>query len=140
MPKLKTLPEDDNEGWVPVRKGLQYCSPRCGHGCTHEEFKAAEKAAAALAKRLGPDWTPRVWENIGWHYAAECGTASMHPHKRNGVHSHYTFMMSPGPGTAQIVTSGKDPIRLISQALTELYEAAALLERSRAALARGSSM
>jgi len=34
---------------------------------------------AALAERLGPEWTPEVWENCGWNYAANNGAANVHP-------------------------------------------------------------
>ncbi len=55
--------------WKPVRHGDTYCSPACGGGCTYAEFEKATKKAAALAKRLGPNWKPKVWENLGWHYS-----------------------------------------------------------------------
>jgi hypothetical protein len=31
-----------------------------------------QKLAKQLCERIGPDWTPRVHENLGWHYNAEC--------------------------------------------------------------------
>jgi hypothetical protein len=31
----------------------------------------ATKKAKALCKKLGPGWTPHVWENMGWHYTAQ---------------------------------------------------------------------
>lgn len=57
-----------NERTTPVLDGLTYCSPRCGFRCTRRAFDRATTEAAHLAHRLGPDWTPRVWENCGWHY------------------------------------------------------------------------
>lgn len=54
----------------PVKRGPYYCSPWCGAKCTIVAFDAAGIKAKALADRLGPEWKPRVWENMGWHYAA----------------------------------------------------------------------
>jgi len=65
---------DPTRDWTPRRKGAVYCSPACGGGCTHAAHRAASRAAAALAARLGHGWKPRVWENLGWYYAAEVPT------------------------------------------------------------------
>jgi hypothetical protein len=56
--------------WEPKRRGDIYCAPACGSGCTLAEYKDAVKRAETLAKRLGPGWTPRVHENLGWHSRA----------------------------------------------------------------------
>lgn len=66
----------------PVRRGPVYCAPWCGGGCTHVAFVSVTKAAAALAKRMGKGWKPRVWENLGWHYSviSPCGRWKLHPH------------------------------------------------------------
>ena len=71
-----------DRSWKPVRRGALYCAPACGRGCTWREYNTARKKAAALAKRLGPRWTSRVWENLGWHYAAvsPCGRGQVHGH------------------------------------------------------------
>lgn len=57
----------------PVRKGDLYCSPSCGGKCTWAEYQRAQRRsrtlAASLRKRYGGKWDPRVWENLGWHYA-----------------------------------------------------------------------
>jgi len=46
-----------------------YCSQRhCGLGCTRAQYDNVQDAAAALARRLGPGWSPVLWENLGWHY------------------------------------------------------------------------
>jgi len=55
--------------WKPVRRGDIDCSPACGAGCTYAEYLEAVEAAEKLAKKL-PGFKPRVWENLGWHYAA----------------------------------------------------------------------
>jgi len=56
--------------WDPVRRGKIYCSPACGHDCTHRDYLAAVRGAERLARRLGPGWKAEVWENLGWHYRA----------------------------------------------------------------------
>lgn len=59
---------DDSKGWVPVRRGKIYCSPRCGGKCLYSKYLEACKSAKALARKLGPQWAPRVHENVGWHW------------------------------------------------------------------------
>lgn len=54
--------------WKARRSGPLYCSPACGGKCTWAAYTRANASAAALAKRLGIGWKPRVWENLGWHY------------------------------------------------------------------------
>lgn len=66
------------EDWTPRHRGLIYCSPRCGGNCTRAAWNAAKANAARLAKDLGPGWKPWVWENLGWHYAAQKGAAEVH--------------------------------------------------------------
>lgn len=56
--------------WKPARRGHIYCSPACGGNCTMGEYKSALKSAEALAKKCGPPFKARVWENLGWHYDA----------------------------------------------------------------------
>lgn len=59
----------------PIRTGKLYCAPWCGGGCTWVAFQEATQAAAKLCRKLGQNWKPRVWENLGWHYGAELLTA-----------------------------------------------------------------
>jgi hypothetical protein len=72
---MPVRPANDPPGlsWDPVRRGPIYCAPACGFDCTWAAFQQAEKDAAKLCaylkKKLGIKWTPRVWENMGWHYA-----------------------------------------------------------------------
>jgi hypothetical protein len=54
--------------WKAIRRGSIYCSPACGGGCTYAAYQKACRDAAALAKRMGNGWTPRVHENLGWHW------------------------------------------------------------------------
>jgi hypothetical protein len=74
--------------WEPRRDahGL-YCAPACGRGCTLAEYKDALKRAETLAKRLGPGWTPRVHENLGWHSKVidETGLWKVHVNQYYGM-------------------------------------------------------
>ena len=57
--------------WEPVRDGDIYCAPACGARCTHDAFIQANEDAEALCAKLGPEWKPRVWENMGWFYSVK---------------------------------------------------------------------
>lgn len=72
------------DGWKPRRRGTIYCSPLCGAGCTHAAFTRATRNARALAKRLGPGWRPKVWENMNWFYSAEKGVVEVHASENVG--------------------------------------------------------
>lgn len=58
------------DSWTPVRNGNVYCSPACGHGCTHQAYLEATAQAHNLARLLGGGWHGVVSENLGWHYHA----------------------------------------------------------------------
>jgi hypothetical protein len=53
------------------RQHLTFCSRECGAGCTVMAHDRATIEARELCDRLGRDWEPVVWENLGWHYKAE---------------------------------------------------------------------
>jgi hypothetical protein len=62
--------------WTPkIQPGGIYCSPRCGGRCKRVDYDRAVTDAAALAARMGDGWQPKVWENLGWHWQIEKGTA-----------------------------------------------------------------
>lgn len=66
----------------------------------------AHKRGAALLKKLkGKGWRVRVWENIGWHYAAhlgpsEQGCLSLHPHS-DGSAKYAVLLGAAGAGNYQ---------------------------------------
>lgn len=62
--------------WTPREQGGIYCAPACGHGCTKAEHQRAVDGANKLCALLGTNWTPRVWENLGWHYTAKLEKAA----------------------------------------------------------------
>jgi len=86
--------------WKPVRSGETYCSPACGYGCTYEAYLEANLKAERLARQCGPNWTPHVWENLGWHHAAVSQNNLIKVHPYSGGPKGYTvFFGSPdGPG------------------------------------------
>ncbi len=99
--------------WKPVRNGEKYCSPACGHDCTHVSFEAATKNAAALVERLGPGWKPHVWENVGWYFRAT----------KNGCNVHYfgfrNYWAVLNFGNRQFHATGTTPKKAIQTALDQ---------------------
>lgn len=68
--------------WTPrTLPGGIYCSPACGAACKKADHDRAVKKSAALARHLGEGWAPRVWENMGWHWAVQKGVLSVHQRK-----------------------------------------------------------
>jgi hypothetical protein len=69
--------------WTPQLRGKIYCSPACGGTkgfCTRAAYDRAVKDSADLAQRLGDDWEPVVWENLGWHWRVGKGCAPKDSH------------------------------------------------------------
>lgn len=91
----KTIPKT-TRNWTPVRRGHLYCSPSCGGGCTHEAYLTAKLKAERLARQCGNGWKPRVWENLGWHYAATSrgNHVKVHPYGR-GMQGYTVFFGWP---------------------------------------------
>ena len=120
------------DGWTPRRNrklGI-YCSPRCGHGCTYDEFQEATRDAGKLAKRLGSGWSPVVWENMGWHYRVEKGCVALHPSvtgPRGHRHFHgYTVYFN---SAHQFVTSATTPEAALDEACEKARAFARTLRR-----------
>jgi hypothetical protein len=107
--KAKKRYEPLNWDWEPVLRGHIYCAPACGRGCTKAAYERAQKKAAALAKRLGPRWKPRVWENLGWHYSAisPCGSIKVHSSYPEG--EMWTAYFGPEATGGKWAESGKTP-------------------------------
>jgi len=118
--------------WTPTGGGYIFCSPACGRGCTKAEHAAAKMAGAALCKRLGPSWTPRVWENLGWYYEAvsACGRWKVSP--VSPKHTHYiAFLGEVGCGGtwSQYGTTPEEAIaKTREHALAEVIQLAGLLD------------
>ena len=98
---------DETDRWLPVRRGLTYCSPRgCGRGCTIIEYDRAVIEANALAESLGMPWKPRVWENLGWHYSAVADDSEpyglrIYPEHNGGYRTYFGSWPSVAGATPQ---------------------------------------
>lgn len=71
--------------WTPVLDGDVYCAPRCGFRCKKAEYDAAVAAADAVVRELGEGWSPRVWENMGWHSEVRRGSSTVRIDRRDGT-------------------------------------------------------
>jgi len=69
-------------GRNPVRRGNDYCSPKCGFGCKLASYDRAAGEADALAQRMGNGWEPIVWENCGWNYMVKKECVTIHVDRR----------------------------------------------------------
>lgn len=113
------------KGWTPRRRGEIYCSPLCGAKCTHAAFVEANRKSAALCERLGKGWTPRVWENMGWHYSAQKGVAEMHVNEyrlKGRVTTNYSVYFNSVQQTVASATSPEDALRTVARTLDVLME------------------
>jgi hypothetical protein len=87
------------------------------------------KDATALARELGKGWSPRVHENLGWHFSATRGKGycTVYRHGRN-----YTAYIGPNQPGGWWVGSGKTAIEAVRdgvrQAQDELAEIKAVVE------------
>lgn len=112
-----------DEDWKPKRRGKFYCSQACGGGthCLWADYQGAKKSAVALAKQLGNGWTPRIWENLGWHFevVSPCRRIRIHACK-NARHTEYVALLStPVPHARAygrlFIGVGKTPTAAINQ-------------------------
>lgn len=106
---------------TPVRKGLVYCSPYCGAGCTLAAHTHATVQAKRLCEALGPQWEPMVWENFGWHWGASIDKWEMHaegsPRLRLGEVKGWGFYLNGAPHQIVISIDEYDPRVAVKQML-----------------------
>lgn len=115
-----------SQDWTPVRSGSIYCSPACGGGCTWRQYETAVIQASSLARSLGAGWKPRVHENLGWHYSATNGVATM-VERVQTVGQHYTLFINTSP---QIVTVGASASECIERARVVFEEMKEAIEQT----------
>ena len=82
--------------------------------------RAAQEKAEALAEYLGKGWTPKAWQNLGYHYRACKGLMEVHP-SFNGFTAY--FNVHP-----QVVVHGKDAREVV---LSALFKAEAIIKALR---------
>lgn len=100
----------------PRLRGNTYCGPKCGAGCTKQQFDDAKAEAEELATVLGKQWEPVVWENLGWHAEAKLGTANVRKSGR-GRHATYRFDTCTSP---QFIGHGKTPEEAVKDGLAKM--------------------
>ena len=140
---LHAKSSDSDRGWTPVRRGHVYCSPRCGFKCTWEGYLDAYNRANGLVATLGAGWSPKVWENGRWNWAAEKGEATMHPNidYATGEPRSWTLFFNTTP---QILVHSTDtdppmtPVQMVMAGAAQARELADYLHaRARALLQVG---
>lgn len=108
------------ERYKPIHVGNVYCSPGCGFKCKRASYDRAVREADKLCKVLGEGWEPCVWENCGWHFSARKSNATVHANCEGdaigGLYKivDYTIFFHT---EKQIVLRGKNPVKLVAQAI-----------------------
>lgn len=68
---------------------------------SYDTEKLADQAAARMLEQLPEGWVSRVWQNLGWHAAARCGTVEVHiSASRRGAEPTFYALVSPDAGRA----------------------------------------
>lgn len=125
-------PRTDNtnwRSWKAERRGAIFCAPACGAGCTKKAHDAAQRKAKALAKRLGREWKPHVWENLGWHYSVELADRRLQVHEQqHGRSLTYTAFFNPeaDAGGGKWAATAKTPEAAIRKVMQDAQQIVAL--------------
>lgn len=123
-------PLSTGDRWTPIRDGDVFCSPACGHKCKLADFERATERAAALVLQLGEGWQPRVWENLGWHFSAEKGAATVEYSESGG---HFTASIDAGlfqQRHEQFRANGDSPRGAMEAVLAQVENKIASLKRT----------
>lgn len=88
--------------WVPERRGLIYCSPACGFGCTITAHDRAVLRSNEVAAMLGEGWRAVVGENLGWYWSVVAGDDSYHSGAIR-VHENKSYVDGTPTGTWTVV-------------------------------------
>jgi hypothetical protein len=113
--------------WKPVRDGDTYCSSACGGRCTWGAYERACAAGAELAAGLGPLFEPRIWENIGWHYAAHTADRCITIHTHAGSNDYTAYVNADGKGGGRWLGHGTTPRAALREARALLHSEAGLI-------------
>jgi len=143
--KMKKTNKTRELSRVPRRRGATYCSPSCGCGCTWEAHQAAvaraDRMAAQLSEATGARWRSRVWENLGWHYGVECGTARVYGGGSGGIHCLIADDVSSGGGSCLWTTndcSSNHPVRVLHHEVDSVFRSLGSVLEAVASCARAS--
>lgn len=123
-------PLSTGDRWTPILDGEVYCAPACGCKCKLVDFKRATASAAALVADLGDGWQPRVWENLGWHFSASKGSATVDYSESDG---HFTASIDAGLFRQRhelFRAVGVSPRAAVEAALAEIEHKIAALKRT----------
>jgi hypothetical protein len=71
-----------------------------------------------MAKRLGKDWKPEVWENLGWFSAASNGVLKVYDHGDN----YWATTLDPGTAPAQRYATCETPEEAVAAVKTLLEQ------------------
>lgn len=83
--------------------------------------ESCTRKAAALCKKLGKGWKPRVWENLGWHWEVQKGNLWVRTDRDywSGVYTYSAWLQtSPQIITEHFATPG-DAIRQLHKMITD---------------------
>ncbi len=133
---MNSVIDTTKERAAPVRNGAVYCSPWCNNGCTHADYERATREAVLLARKMnvaGPSgWSPRVWENLGWHFQIVKGTARISKIAAGA----YTVMYYTAIINGQYIGDGEAPEKAFQKALQRMKSLAEEIAEQIAALER----
>lgn len=105
----------------PIHRGVKYCSPACGFGCTWKAYRQALKESKALARRLGQGWVSNVWENGTWYWSVKDSTGVLDMHQTGK--KKYTLYVERVIGTSgNFVVEGTTPEKAVIAAIKRIEE------------------
>lgn len=115
--------------WTPKLHGDIFCSPACGGRCKKVDYNRATELASRIASQMGRGWTPRIWENLGWHFEVNKDCATISP-DRNGqyrasIHFSIIDMMN-----SSITETDSDPRVAMQRAIEVLNDKVSKLKRT----------
>ena len=108
-----------------MEKFTQY-NERCKN--ENEAQKRANELAEYLTEHTGGNWIAEVWENLGWHYSASCGTItaywSLHGKQYSVLISDKIGTNHAGAGIWHTETNADNPLESLEIGLSKAKEVA----------------
>lgn len=105
---------------TPRRNGIYYGSDACcgAKFCTWAAFQEAMQKSKALAEQLGPDWSPRVWENLGWYWEVVDEGGVWHIDEHAG--GYWAYISAPDDNAIEADAHGSTPLEAMNAAAKKL--------------------